>query len=262
MALLKHQPRAMTHPLADDERLDGQLRRVTLRHSVAQESSDQRLCEAANRILRGLQHRRLAAATRVDRDAEGRLVLSYPNDDLHPASLYLGSKDAGFIATVLEGVCEALDAAHGMGVFHGALTPCAVRIRSTTTPPVVEVSDFGVGHLFGINAALDDHPSWLPCSPEKQQGLEPTPAEDVYLVGALGFALLAGRPLFEGGSHHQLLHKHASKPADGEFANAPECEDWLGSILRQCLRKEPNERPASLCSSMMTISSKSSNRRR
>ncbi len=228
------------HPIADEEVIDGAARRLVVREGLAGQRSDLRMCEAANRILRGLEDPRITTARSVARDPLGRLVLTYDSDARTPLSERL-SESPRFAVHVLLELCAALDAAHSLGVIHGALTTHAVRLTADSDAPSVSVADFGLGHLFGPLPQLDARPRWLPYSPEKQLGLEPTPAEDVYLVGALGFTMLTGRPLFESPTRQQILRQHAiESPPDGL-----DCEPWLAEVLARCLHKEPEERFAS-----------------
>ena len=215
---------------------------MTLRAGLGSRSADKRLCEAANRILGGLEHPNVSHAVGVERDARERLVVVYAHDGLEPAGLHLGSNDATFVAYILHEVCNALDAAHGLGVIHGALTPAAVRLEPHVDTPRVRVCDFGLGHLFGSAAELEGRVTWLPYSPEKQLGLEPTPAEDVYLLGVLGYALLTGQPLFEAPTHKQVLRMHALESSVERVRATPGCEPWLAEVLARCLETEPDDR--------------------
>ncbi len=235
--------RRWPHPIAATESVSAGVRRLTLRTGLGARPADQRLCEAGNRILGTLEHPNLAHVRAVTRDDESRLVLEYADDGLEPLGPHLGRLDTQRVAHLLQQICAALDAAHGIGVIHGALTPGAIRIESVDAASV-RVCDFGLGHLFGANAAVEERVHWLPYSPEKQMGFEPTPAEDVYLVGALGYALVSGRPLFSAPTRAQTLRQHAIEAAD-DALEALDCDPWLRDVLANCLRKEPEERYAS-----------------
>ena len=69
---------------------------------------------------------------------------------------------------------------------------------------------------------------------------------DLYAVGAVGYFLLTGRPLFEGGSIAEVLYQHVNvepEPPSAHRGHAVSPE--LESLLLGCLAKEPADRPES-----------------
>ncbi|MBV1857489.1 MAG: hypothetical protein KUG77_03690, partial [Nannocystaceae bacterium] len=231
------------HALADDELIDAQDRRLVVRVGLGRRGSDLRLCQAANRILLGLQHRTISAARTVERDEERHLVLTYDTDDTEPLSTRLHDAP-GCVVHVLAQVCDALDAAHSLGVIHGALTPDSVRLGPDAQRPTVRITDFGLGHLFGPHCPIQARPQWLPYSPEKQLGLEPTPSEDVYLLGSLGYTMVTGKPLFQATTRLETLRRHAIESATDIAGGQLDCAPWLADVLDRCLQKEASERYA------------------
>lgn len=246
---------ARLHSLADAELVDDQARRLVLRAGIGGRRADLRLCEAANRILRGLDHRTIATAHKVERDDRERLVLAYDLDGHKPLSARLEEDGPALAVHVLIELCDALDAAHSLGVIHGALTPDSVRLGEDAARPAVRVADFGLGHLFGPESVLEERVRWLPYSPEKQLGLEPSPAEDVYLLGTLGYAMITGRPLFDGATRQQTLRQHAIESATDVMEGRLNCAPWLSDVLTRCLHKEADERfstPAAVADALRT----------
>ena len=100
-----------------------------------------------------------------------------------PAVLDLGIRIAG-----------AVESAHRRDVVHGDLRPEDVRIDVHGEP---EVSDFGIAMVTGHGPdRATDVARLAHAAPEQLQNHVPTPASDVYGLGSLMYALLAGHAAF------------------------------------------------------------------
>ncbi len=125
----------------------------------------------------------------------------------HPYRPEIPTSVAGQIAT-------ALAAAHGQGLAHGALTPERVRL----TPD---------GHACVEGFCLP-HPAPGPpwAAPEVIAGAPPTPAADVYALGAMLYALLSGQA-----------------PRPGSMTLPPGIPDSLRGLTARLLAETPTQRP-------------------
>lgn len=91
-------------------------------------------------------------------------------------------------------VAGALESAHRRDVVHGDLRPEDVRIDAEGEP---EVADFGIAMVTGHGPDRATEPNGLAhAAPEQLQTHLPSPASDVYALGSVLYALLAGRPAF------------------------------------------------------------------
>jgi hypothetical protein len=100
-----------------------------------------------------------------------------------PAVLDLGVRVAG-----------AIESAHRRDVVHGDLRPEDVRIDTQGEP---EISDFGIAMVTGYGPDRATTVERLAhAAPEQLQNHVPTPASDVYGLGSVLYALLAGGPAF------------------------------------------------------------------
>jgi hypothetical protein len=91
-------------------------------------------------------------------------------------------------------VAGALESAHRRDVVHGDLRPEDILIDGQGEP---EVADFGIAMVTGYGpdrATVVDRLAHA--APEQLQTHVPTPASDVYALGSVLYALLAGGPAF------------------------------------------------------------------
>jgi serine/threonine-protein kinase len=94
-------------------------------------------------------------------------------------------------------LCKALRHAHDHGVIHRDLKPANLLL--TDAEDEIKLTDFGIARLFGNNrltmdGALVGTAEYM--SPEQASGERVTPQSDLYSLGGVMFAMLAGRPPF------------------------------------------------------------------
>jgi serine/threonine protein kinase len=147
-------------------------------------------------------------------------------------------------------IAEALAAAHGIGVLHGALCPELIGVSDGGGQhEAIKVSGFGLASL--IDAAPEARLSSSPevyqySSPEQviQAGVESR--SDIYSLGVLLYELAVGKPPFEGNAISVLRQHLRSEPEpvsrlrrSGELA-------WraFDKIVGRCLAKPPDARYA------------------
>ncbi|MGE0706383.1 MAG: serine/threonine-protein kinase [Planctomycetota bacterium] len=136
---------------------------------------------------------------------------------------------------------------HQAGVLHRDLKPQNVMVEGSSSGRLV-VTDFGLAALRGADRRLTlssealGTPGYM--APEQTGGGEIGPAADVYGIGATLYALLTGRPPFEGGLLEVLGHL-ASRPPTSPRSLRAEIPVGLESVVLRCLAKGPAERFAS-----------------
>ena len=99
-----------------------------------------------------------------------------------------GHFSAGECVTILAPVASALGRLHRRGVTHGDVSPGNVLLDAQGRPVL---ADLGVARLAG-DRSVDLWASEGFAAPEVERGSPPSPASDVYAVGALGWFALTG----------------------------------------------------------------------
>ena len=139
-------------------------------------------------------------------------------------------------------VCAALRHAHDRGVIHRDLKPGNLLLA---TDGHVKLSDFGIARLFGATG-LTNVGSVLGTAeymaPEQAEGKPVGPRADLYSLGAVMYVLLAGRPLFQGKSLPELLHKQRFEQPEPLRNVAPDVPAPLREIVMLLLAKAPEDR--------------------
>src|SRR5215471_16565782 len=103
-------------------------------------------------------------------------------------------------------VLEALEAAHGKGVYHGDLKPANIFIDKEGR---VKVTDFGLGPIAPPDAG---EPAYM--APEQLAGQGGEARTDLYQVGALIYHLVTGQPPFTGTREEVAYRAVQERPAD------------------------------------------------
>jgi serine/threonine protein kinase len=151
------------------------------------------------------------------------------------------------IARVLATAARALQHAHERGILHRDLKPSNVLLDREER---VYVMDFGLATRLRREpsltqtGALIGTPCYMP--PEQAAGVKDlTPAADVYGLGATLYALLTGRPPFQGASVFDTIQSVKTSEPVPPRRHRPRVDPALEAICLKCLAKLPGERYAS-----------------
>lgn len=157
-------------------------------------------------------------------------------------------------AHIARQVCASLAEAHARGMVHRDLKPSNVFLCDYAhAQDFAKVLDFGIAKV-----AIEEGASKLTetgttfgtpmyMAPEQVQGLEPTPAADLYSLGCVLFEMLSGDTVFTGPTALSVSLAHIQKPPPelviptASEATTTAWRDLVGRLLA----KNPADRPAS-----------------
>src|SRR5215475_9474603 len=145
------------------------------------------------------------------------------------------------IVPVLIEVAQALEHAHERGVIHRDLKPGNVLFDARGC---VKLADFGVsGRALdpGTDAMIRGL-SPFTASPEQLRGEPPSPADDIYGLGALAYELLSRYPPHYPNFDARRVQEEAVPP----LVPAEQIPPQLDALIMRMLAKSAAQRPASM----------------
>jgi hypothetical protein len=160
--------------------------------------------------------------------------------------------DPADITPWLPQLCAALDYAHGQArVVHRDLKPTNILLARDGT---VKVGDFGIARSLAdsiTRVSMMSAGTLVYMSPQQAMGEEPSPADDIYALGATLYELLTGKPPFHTGDVRLQLFQRPPEPIAARRVRLPRGADaapipraWE-ETLAACLAKSAAARPAS-----------------
>lgn len=177
-------------------------------------------------------------------EADGRLYIAsqlVPDGDLGALLRRHGPPPAEQAVDLIAQVADGLAEAHRVGLVHRDIKPANVLLRNRGTDTVAYLADFGIASHVGAastGAGGAGTPGYM--APELHRGGTAGPATDVYSLGCLLWATLAGRPPYAGTSA-QVVEGHVSGPVP-QLPGRTAHERELNRVLRTALAKAPAER--------------------
>lgn len=188
------------------------------------------------RTLGGLQHDRVARTLDVVLDADDLWVASEPLPGVTMAD-ELARRAAVELEEVARwgrDVADGLAAAHGVGVPHRNLHANAVGI---TEDGRAVVGGFATTVVTpeGLRSGTPVH-----VAPEVARGAKPSPASDVFALGAMLYLAVEGREPFPAAADSDQLLAAVT----AGVVTAPQRAGWLGDSLIRMLHPDPAQRPA------------------
>ena len=163
-----------------------------------------------------------------------------------------GPQPEGRVIHILRQICGSLAEAHSVGLIHRDIKPANIILnRRGGQYDVVKVLDFGLakainsGQELELTAADSIVGTPLYLAPEGVERPEELDARsDLYAVGAIGYFLLTGKPLFElKNLRDVLMHQVKTMPPKPSDRLGKPIGSDLENLIMQCLAKDPDRRP-------------------
>ncbi|NIW36519.1 MAG: protein kinase, partial [Gemmatimonadetes bacterium] len=142
-------------------------------------------------------------------------------------------------------VADALDYAHSRGVIHRDIKPSNIMLSGGHA----RVTDFGVARAVGeaggakltATGQIIGTPFYM--SPEQVTGeWELDGRIDIYALGCVLYAMLTGKPPYEGTTPPEVLAGHLHRPPPSVRDTQPEVTPALDTVIQRAMAKEPGER--------------------
>jgi serine/threonine-protein kinase len=175
--------------------------------------------------------------------------------DLESIVKSFGPMPAARAMHLIRQVCRSLAEAHAMGLVHRDIKPTNIFVcRQGLEHDFVKVLDFGlVKHTTRQRASAPQTmaatalgtPAYM--APEViLGGAEADCRADVYAVGCVAYFLLTGERVFEGKGTMAMMVRHVhDRPVPPSRKTRQPIPPEVDAFVLACLRKDPNERPAS-----------------
>ena len=177
---------------------------------------------------------------------------------------------------IAEQMCEALQAAHDVGVIHRDLKPENILLlglgKDSRSPPsqsspgleprepsdFVKVLDFGIAKSAEIEEGTSSRrgkrltrpgvamgtPEYM--APEQAAGHPAEPRSDIYAVGSIMYEMLGGVPPYEGDNVMEVLHKKANEPPQALAELRPNLAPAIVSLVERAMARSPDDRPRTM----------------
>jgi serine/threonine protein kinase len=230
---------------AMDERLQ---RLVAVKQLLVQPNLSPRSTDEAR--ARALREARIAARLHhpnaiviydvAEHEGEPCLVMEYlPSRSLAAVLGECGYLPVPEVASIGRQIASALAAAHAAQIVHRDVKPGNILITDDGT---AKITDFGVSRAAGDvtvtqTGMMAGTPAYL--APEVARGQVPTPASDVFSLGATLYASVEGRGPF-GDTDNPLALLHA---VAGGQVQPPWQAGALSAVLMRLLATDPAQRP-------------------
>lgn len=159
---------------------------------------------------------------------------------------------------LLRQVCDGLREAHSMGLIHRDIKPGNIFASHRGGYwDVAKLLDFGlvksiapVGQEPSVTQSSDGMVVGTPLFASPEWTLADGKLDersDIYSLGAVGYFLVTGRPIYTHKSAMKLLFAHANEPAPSLRSIQSDVPADYESVILRCLEKRPEDRFASVC---------------
>lgn len=148
------------------------------------------------------------------------------------------------VESILRQVAERLARLHRgpSPQVHGGVEPRSIQLHEdggvTLAVPQIRPGERWEGDDMSMVPVLEN-PEYM--SPEECRGVAPSAGSDQYALGAVAYAMLAGRPPFVGASY-KVLVAHLSEAFVPLVRWRPDCPPRLASAVERMLAKDPAHR--------------------
>ena len=155
-----------------------------------------------------------------------------------------GPLEPGRAVRIIEGVAEALQAAHEMGLVHRDVKPSNI---------LLDKNDFAYLIDFGIARATEDTRltgtggvigSWPYMSPERLRAGQVDARSDIYALACVLYECLTGSTPYPGDNFEQQMTAHLMDPPPHPSSTHPNIPKQFDQVIATGMAKDPDNRYA------------------
>ncbi|HLW64003.1 MAG TPA: FHA domain-containing serine/threonine-protein kinase [Gemmataceae bacterium] len=246
---------------AHDQRFNRLVAIKVIRPELAGKPEVRRRFMTEATAMSGLRHPQIVQVYQVGETATGPFLVMELIQGLSLETLLkLGPLPIGRAIEILMAITEAVRFAHQKGIIHRDLKPANILIPdspgesadSNRVPFAVKITDFGLAKVLAPSGkrqsstqkgTLLGTPAYLPPEQLGDRKQTTSPANDVYSLGAILFAMLTGRPLYDEGNFVMtVLRVRAAKEPPALRPWRADVPEELEEICRKCLQRLPAAR--------------------
>jgi TolB-like protein/predicted Ser/Thr protein kinase len=227
-----------------DKKLNEEVALKLIRPEV---SSDRQTIERFNnelKLARKIAHRNVGKMYELMEDAGTHFItMEYvPGQDLRGLIRQMGRLTTGKAVSIARQVCEGLQEAHRLGVFHRDLKPGNILIDKDGN---ARIMDFGIARSLkerGITGegVIIGTPEYM--SPEQVEGKEVDQRSDIYSLGVILYEMVTGRRPFEGDTPLSVAVKQKTEAPPDPSQLSAQVPVSLGRVILKCLEKAREKR--------------------
>jgi serine/threonine protein kinase len=180
-------------------------------------------------------------------DGESYLVMQYVDGINLRATMRTGGMDLDRVERIMRQIATALGAAHEKGVCHLDLKPENIMLQSLGEGEEhARLIDFGIA---AVKDSQDATTTEIPViagslaymAPEQLMG-KPSPASDIYALGAIAYEMVTGRHPYIAKSRLELLRMQAAGPPPRPSDLRTDLPDAAQTVILKALSYKETER--------------------
>jgi len=230
---------------AQDRELDRLVALKVIRPEMARNPAIVDRFKQELRLSHKVTHRNVVRMYDLSEDAGMRFVTMelVAGRDLRSILEERGKLPPGEAVDVLEQICVALEATHGVGILHRDLKPQNVMREESGR---VVVMDYGMARAIDGNDGLTQTGALVGTldymSPEQALGKKLDHRSDIYTLGLIAYELLSGQLPFRAESAIASLLSRTQQRAAPVTEIDKTVPSRLSEFVAKCLEKEPADR--------------------
>ena len=227
--------------LCHDKKLDRRVALKMLKPEFAEEKEMKRFLAEARRLA-SLNHENVVQVYDMDESVPYMVMEYFPGRTLReiPKQPPLALERS---LRIMIQVARGLQALHSLQIVHRDLSTNNVMVDDSDRAKILDlgmardINRMSVTVSHGIAGTLKY------MAPEVIDGHKATPASDIFSFGVILYEVVTGVHPFEAEHFMSTLYNIVDRPHPPVQQAAPQTPEALVSLIDQCLRKQPSQRP-------------------